>query len=304
MKLRSLGIGLALAVCHAGVASCVQEREQLVVEVAEVAAPRAQLGAARVEVPMDLRTRLPVLEVKVNGRGPYLFVLDTGAAGTAIDDDLAKDLSLPVIGKALVDDASGEPPVEQDLVNIESLTIGESVFRDNPANVGDVGGVLAGDLPISGILGFNTFADCLLTLDYPGEKLIMSSGQLPPADGRDVISYTAPAGIPVLRLTIGSQPADVTIDSGAGTGVVLAEALEDRLALKAPPEVIGRARAFNTETEIRAAQLDGDILLGRHVIHDPIVAFSGTMSVIGWDILKDFALTFDQKSKTVRLHHR
>jgi predicted aspartyl protease len=36
-----------------------------------------------------------MVQVKINGQGPYDFVLDTGATFTCLDNDLADQLKLP-----------------------------------------------------------------------------------------------------------------------------------------------------------------------------------------------------------------
>ena len=37
----------------------------------------------------------PVVDLKINGKGPYRFVLDTGATATVIGEELSRELSLP-----------------------------------------------------------------------------------------------------------------------------------------------------------------------------------------------------------------
>lgn len=37
----------------------------------------------------------PLVNVMINGKGPYPFILDTGASITAVDPDLIKELALP-----------------------------------------------------------------------------------------------------------------------------------------------------------------------------------------------------------------
>ena len=72
--------------------------------------PKATLGSDRLEIPMDLSTRHPIIEVRINGKGPFRFVFDTGAGGTMIDKAVTEGMDLPTLGMAQVGDASGKGP--------------------------------------------------------------------------------------------------------------------------------------------------------------------------------------------------
>ena len=79
------------------------------------------------------------------------------------------------------------------------------------------------------------------------------------------------------------------------------------MKLKAPAKVIGRARTVNSDFEIRGAQLEGDLVIGGHVFHDPQVVFASVLDEInaanvGSRLLREFVLTFDQKNQRVRLY--
>jgi Aspartyl protease len=54
-----------------------------------------------VELPMKSRGLMPAVEVVVNGRGPFLFAIDTGAGGRLrVDSSLVARLGLKVTGEA------------------------------------------------------------------------------------------------------------------------------------------------------------------------------------------------------------
>src|SRR5437899_9906740 len=67
-----------------------------------------------------------IVPVKINGRGPYKFVLDTGATFTCIDTKLVEELKLPEwkgqFGVAVI--TPGEGNVR--LVNIDTLEVGNA----------------------------------------------------------------------------------------------------------------------------------------------------------------------------------
>src|SRR5262249_50234237 len=63
---------------------------------------KIELRTSEVSVPMHWFTKRPVVEVKINDKGPYRFILDTGAQGSVLDQGLADELKLPVVGEARV----------------------------------------------------------------------------------------------------------------------------------------------------------------------------------------------------------
>ena len=59
------------------------------------------LPAEPVEVPMRMVNRRPMVDVRINGGGPYSFLIDTGGSGLArADKSLVEKLKLDVVGEA------------------------------------------------------------------------------------------------------------------------------------------------------------------------------------------------------------
>lgn len=66
------------------------------------------LSSTVVDLPMRFRGPEPAIEVMVNGQGPFLFAIDTGATDQArIDSSLLERLGLRVSGSDRVGDGSG-----------------------------------------------------------------------------------------------------------------------------------------------------------------------------------------------------
>ena len=52
--------------------------------------------------PLQMRGLMPVVEVKLNGQGPFAFMIDTGAGLQAdIDTAVAERVGLPLSGRAV-----------------------------------------------------------------------------------------------------------------------------------------------------------------------------------------------------------
>src|SRR5580700_11453979 len=77
-------------------------------------------------LPMEVRRNLPFVQVKVNGKGPFTFGIDTGTGGEAlVAPDLIQKLGLPVTGETEVGDPSGRNPQKVRTINVDSLKLGD-----------------------------------------------------------------------------------------------------------------------------------------------------------------------------------
>jgi CubicO group peptidase (beta-lactamase class C family) len=254
-----------------------------------------------VRVPMEWTGHVASVSVMINGQGPFRFGIDTGAAGCArIDADLARRLGLAQIGETMVGDPSGKNMRRATVVQIDSLGIGGARFTAVPATSGDMAGRVMGDR-VDGILGFGLFADCLWTLDYPALRMTLAQGGL--EDGSDVVPFRDERGIPSVTLRVAGIDVDADVDAGAMGGISLPDALASRLPLREPPRVVGHARTVSNEFDIKAAHLDGDVALGEITFTKPTVEFQPIFPVanVGARILRDFVLTFDQRTHRLRL---
>src|SRR5205085_6802757 len=141
--------------------------------------PVAAQGQPVAVAPMKFRGLMPVIEVKLNGQGPFTFTIDTGAGMQAdIDTSVATQLKLQPNGKVLNGDPSGENDREVDTARIDSIAFGGAEFRNVTAVIRPQR--ITRDYPdVDGILGFGVFTDHLLTLDYPAMQVRLARGALP-----------------------------------------------------------------------------------------------------------------------------
>jgi hypothetical protein len=94
--------------------------------------PLALAGPLAAQVPQSndivkFRLRdgyLILVQTRINGVGPFDFLLDTGTTRTVIDPDLARQLQAPVIGEVSL---TGVLQVRQDkLVRLKDVRLGEA----------------------------------------------------------------------------------------------------------------------------------------------------------------------------------
>jgi hypothetical protein len=255
---------------------------------------RVRRGADRIEfaspvvVPMVGGRLLPVVEVSLNGHGPYRFLVDVGGNVVSLRASVARE-----VGAAVQQRLSS-----RSVVRLDSLRIGTALLHDAYA-------VTEPELDVDGVIGFNVFREGLLTLDYVGQRLAWGPGTLPPADGRTIVPYELRERMPYVRATVGTDTVWFNFDTGARGTLIVPRALEARWPL------IGPARAGPTlwnqaegAVATRSARLRDDLRLGEHVLPSLPVLFSPALDrecLLGSGALQDFVVTFDLARHRVRL---
>jgi predicted aspartyl protease len=255
------------------------------------------------ELPMKFRGLMPAVEVMVNGQGPFLFAIDTGAQGTLrVDSSLVEKLALKKSGEARASDGSGQNARTLDTVGVDSVKVGGFEFTGLTALTRNYN--TSPNVPhIDGILGFGLFSDYLLTLDYPGKRVRIEKGELPASNGKDILPFDDSRGIATVDLDVGGQKIKAHIDSGNMMGgFMLPTELVEKSPLLGDPVVVGRAKTVTSDIEIKQVRLKDTIRLGSFEFPEPTVVFPSLSEAnIGGRILSEFALTFDQKHKRVKL---
>ncbi len=270
--------------------------------VASVAAQNSTVAVA----PMQMRGLMPVVEVKLNGQGPFAFMIDTGAGMQAdIDVSVAARLNLRANGRVIAGDPSGMNDREVSTSNIDSLTFGRGAgveFRNVTAVVRQHR--ITKDYPdVDGILGFALFTEYLLTLDYPAMQVRLSRGALPPANRADILNFEIENRIPVIELAIGKVRVRAHVDSGNFVaGFILPEEIVEQLQLLSAPVTVGSARSVSNRIELKQAQLRDSINMGRFSFPQATVQFPALSDTnVGFKVLRGFTVTFDQKNRRMKL---
>jgi hypothetical protein len=270
--------------------------------VAGVAAQASPIAS----VPMEYRGPIPTIKVMINGKGPFVFSVDTGGGPQAdIDTSIVTQLGLPSNGKVRGGDPSGQNSREFDTVRVDSIAVGGIEFR-NVTALSREQRIIPNYPKVDGILGFSLFSEYLLTLDYPAQQLRLARGELPAVNGADILSFESPHRIPVIDLAVGSFKVKAHIDSGNMVGgFILPASLVEKLTLAAPAITVGHARTVTNDIEIKQAQLNETIKLGSTEFPQPTISFPALSDLnIGFKILKEFRMTFDQKNKRVKFERQ
>jgi len=150
----------------------------------ETAAKTAEETAAKAaSVPFELlKSQHMAVQVKVNGKGPFRLIFDTGAPVTLISNKVAKE------GKVFPEKFKASPFAffgSQGQFKIKELEMGElkvsnvdTMVMDHPT-VGALANALG---PIDGIVGFNVFAKHRTTIDYQAKSMTFVPVDYQPVD--------------------------------------------------------------------------------------------------------------------------
>jgi hypothetical protein len=175
---------------------------------------RAAEEAKPVAVPFELlKTKHITVMVKVNGKGPYRVIFDTGAPFTVLSTEVGKEAGL--LKDAKKGGFSLFGPMSQ--VKVKELEVGDLKAEGVPALVMDHPTVKAMAKvlgPIEGIVGFPFFARYRMTLDYQAMQMtFVPSGYDPP----DVLEDMMAA---MMALTKEQKPERVVLAPAGQWGIV------------------------------------------------------------------------------------
>lgn len=259
------------------------------------------LLAQTADVPMLFAGVEPAVEAMVNGKGPFLFAIDTGSSGQArVDASLAAKLALHKMGEAAASNGSDAGRRTMDIYNLAELRIGSVVFKDLAAPSRDYN--REGMPHIDGILTYQLFHDYLLTLDYPAKRVRIAQGVLPAVDNQNILDLVGGERSPVVHAHSGGQTFDLRLDSGNLAGIMLPASSAAALKFTEPPHPAGKLHTVSGEIESREGRLAGSITLGRYEFRTPAVRYAEVFKVgnLGAEAQSNFAITFDAAHDRVR----
>jgi PDZ domain/Aspartyl protease len=191
----------------------------------------------KIVVPFELiKTQHMVVNVKVNGKGPYRLVFDTGAPDSLVNNKIFKEAELTAKGGGLPLFGS------RGNTKIKAMELGELKAENVSAMVMDhptVQAIASFAGPLDGILGFTFYSRYKMSIDYekklitfepntyvPGDVMkAMMDKMMAPKSVREAVRVLAPAGVFGIRIEKAADDDE--------PGVVVNEVLRDSPAAAA-----------------------------------------------------------------------
>lgn len=153
------------------------------------------------------RMTIPVM---IDGKGPFPFIVDTGADRTAISGELAAELKLPSGPNVRLHESGGVEDVAT--VVIDRLDVGKRVVEGVNAPV-----LSAHNIGAMGILGIDSLHDQHVTLDFREQKLLSSASRIEAFDPDTIVvrGKSRFGQLILVDATVRGIPVYVILDSGA-----------------------------------------------------------------------------------------
>jgi Aspartyl protease len=264
---------------------------------------RIELRVPKTVVPMALFGGRPVVSVRVNSKGPFKFILDTGAEGTVVGEELAHELGLPDKGRTRAGRPGAAAPAQAIVTRIETLELGEAQVSGLFAVSLNLSNVWTGSETPRGVLSAAAFPGLLITLDYPARQIELWRGELPAADGQSIFEWDAGERLPSVPLTLNDVKLKAQLDSGSAFGISLPRKYVNSLRLASKPVEARKEKTVDGQSAVFGAKLDGLAKIGQFTIESPQVRFTEGQPAanIGSEVLQQFSVTLDSKNRRVRL---
>ena len=257
-------------------------------------------------------TRMTV-EVMVNGRGPYRFLVDSGADSSVVGLRIARDLQLPLGTPTVLHGTTASAVVGRVLV--DELRLGSATIHNL-----EIPALRETDLGGDGMVGIDALVEQRLMMDFE-KRIIKAEDARQPArfmDGEIVVTARRRRGQLILtQVSAAGYPVEAVIDTGSEITIGNL-ALRDKL-------IRGNRRKFVTVTAVGVtgvpAQLQlakiGELRVGTVTLRDVPIAFADVPPftvfglskqpalLLGTDLLDTFRrVSLDFRSRKVRFQLR
>lgn len=261
---------------------------------------KTTLSADRVELATTFVDRRPCVDLKINGKGPYRFIVDTGSITTNISERIARESGIVVSRKIIARVSGTTGKYENQPTAIIGRLESEGFFMKGLAVVVWQSVSAWGD-GVDGLIGMAALQDVILEIDYPKQKVSLFRSEnvsLPVSDG---ISYSGlRPQVTVSTPSSENRKIEVVIDTGADEGFALNN-------IYSFPTSGGLSKEDRYATDVGGefsrplfGQLSGDMSFGPARWRNPLIRESEN-NRIGSPALEHWKLVIDQKKKMLWL---
>ena len=258
---------------------------------------------------------LTLVPVSIDGRGPFEFILDTGAGTTLLSKALATELEIKITGSKEGQTAGGKVAVS--LAEVRSIAVGEAKIENLPVAITDLSAIgQTVGAKIDGDLGYNFLKNFRLTVDYERKELFLDDpkrfGQVAKSSGAELPIRLAHPAKPLILFPAhvnGRGPFQFALDTGTSTTAISPELARD-LGLSSTsigPVTTGGAAIQVSAARLKALRMGGVEIQDIDVI---VAEFFAMLSqavgakldgIIGYNFLRHFRVVIDYPSGVLML---
>jgi hypothetical protein len=263
------------------------------------------LGADSVIVPFELWRNHIYIKVRVNGKGPFAWIFDSGAGGIAISKRLLPELGLVRLGATEARGVGGAD--SSDVFRVDSLEVAAIQLTELMASSMDLGPLeKAAEQTIDGIIGYDLLSRFIISVDYARHQLtIFAPDSHPRSDWGAPCPLSIDLRLPYVDAVVSdSIPCRLRLDTGSASTI----------DFHAPfVAAHGLLKADSTARPMTATGVGGSV--AGYVGQSPVVSMCGnridslqvgfssaltgvfaganTAGNVGAGVLKAFLVTFD-----------
>lgn len=256
------------------------------------------LASPRVILPAQKVGNYLLIETKWDRNGPYRFLIDTGSSVTLVTPALARrypgrDPQLAGAPRVRVAAADGRL-TELPQGSLRRLDLGDARFADVPVLLYDCAALSAHlGVRIDGVLGFPLFRETLLTMDYPGQRVVIEPARAAPQPPGTTVPFDDSRKTPLITVRLGDRSLVTLIDSGSDAFFTLNPiGVVPQFAFG--PTVGATVGTLSGDHTQMIGRLDESLTIGDQTFTQPIVEITDELSTVGGGLLQHFSVTFDQ----------
>lgn len=273
-------------------------------------------GKSETTFPIQLINNHIYAQAKVNGKGPFTFIFDTGGHNIVVPDT-AKELGLKVEGKLPVSGA-GEKIMEGGFTHAKSISVADATVKNQLIMVlplDTLAHVEGTKMP--GMIGYEVFRRFVTRIDYGAKTMtLIDPKKFDAKDAGTPVKFTFNGSIPEVMGTFEGIPAKFDIDTGARSELTLTKPFAEKNKLRAThPKGVEAADGWGVGGPSRGYVTMGKNMTLSDVKLDNVVtslatqdkgAFAGAdySGNVGGGILKRFTVTFDYDNMVMYLKPR
>jgi predicted aspartyl protease len=263
------------------------------------------------EIPIEFDGEHILVAVRINNKGPFQMLLDTGADVCLIKLSLAQELGLQVEAKDIPLGGIGAGKTNARWTKVQNLEIGKVSAKELKLLATEITPKIKKE-PVAGIIGFDFFKDRFFQIDYTAQKLrFYSSAPFkksdPQTEQRAILelSFHGRRRIPVIDIVVNDKQINAGIDTGSDSVLILFPDTTRLLNLEAQVSKLKPVVSFGyggltltRKGEVRKFAME-KISLEKVATEFAVQAWDKEAAQIGNGMLKNFLVTFDYKNRLV-----
>lgn len=264
-------------------------------------------------LPFDLIDNRIVIDVKLNGKGPFRFIFDSGAVAV-VAPEVVRQLGLKIENLQTGGGGVGEQLVERGEANIAEVEVGDIHLPAQAFGVISFADTkfVFGANRIDGIIGFPLFKRLVVHVDYERKQLTFTQpAQFAYKGSGTIVPIDFDRHLPLVKGELDGVPGIFVIDTGARSALILYGPFVERNNLRTKYKAsfegitgwgIGgpvRSQIVRIKT-LKLGAVEVQNLIARLSLQKSgALTSADRAALVGPDVLKQFTTIFDYSRRQI-----